>query len=225
VSHERKIYTVQKFENPERGNSLESNTVPWHLSEELLDFAYPWENKKPPFMEFKAIHDGEWLYCFFRVIDRNVKVFVSTNEKREVIYGDRVEIFFTADESLADYYCLEIDPHGRVYDYRASFYRDFDDKWSWPSDHMLVRSNFTEVGYDVMIAMSLKSLMDMGVLKKERILTGIFRGKCSEIDLTKDTMRWISWQRPESTLPDFHIPSSFGEFHLEQNIQKSEMFS
>jgi hypothetical protein len=33
--------------------------------------------------------------------------------------------------------------------------------------------------------------------------------------LTKDTMRWISWQRPQSSVPDFHIPSSFGEFHLE----------
>ena len=50
-------------------------------------------------------------------------------DKADVVFEDRVEMFFSRDPRMADYYCLEIDSRGRVYDYRASYYRKFDPTW------------------------------------------------------------------------------------------------
>ena len=47
-----------------------------------------------------------------------------------MIFEDRGEIFFSRDDQMKEYYCLEIDPRGRTYDYRGLCYRNFDPTWS-----------------------------------------------------------------------------------------------
>jgi len=40
--------------------------------------------------------------------------------------NDRVELFFAKQAALNDYWCIEIDPSGRVHDYHAKHCRKFD---------------------------------------------------------------------------------------------------
>jgi hypothetical protein len=207
-----KRYQVRQFPAADSQGAKDALLVPWHLSENLDDFSYPWERRTFPQMEFRAMHNQSWLHCNFRATDQDIKVYRAKDEKIEVLYGDRVEIFFARDPSLNEYYCLEIDPYGRVYDYKASFYRKFDDLWAWPPGEIVVSADYSDNGYNVTLSLSMQSLKDFGLIKDRKMLAGIFRGDCSEIDLQNENMRWISWVKPDSSHPDFHIPSAFGEF-------------
>lgn len=131
------------------------------------------------------------------------------------MHGDRVEMFLTADEKLDTYYCLEIDPTGRVFDYAASFYRKFRESWQWPDNQLHVKSHRSEVGYSILYSISLRSLIELKLLKNNELRVGLYRGRCMEIDLENEKMQWASWVKPDSEEPDFHIPSSFGVFRLE----------
>lgn len=207
----RHIYQVNKLSGQFAGNL---NTVPWEFAEKLTEFNYPWEEVESPLLEFRALHDGDWLYCFYNVFDPESSVKSVTNHKNEVLDGDRVEIFLAPDRSLSNYYCLEIDKLGRVYDYKASFYRKFDDKWSWPANHLAVQTKTNATGYQVMFIMSIQSLRDLKLVHGAEMIVGLFRGKCSDTRAAMNSMRWISWSKPESEKPDFHIPSAFGAFLL-----------
>ena len=43
-----------------------------------------------------------------------------------------MEVFFARDAALSRYFCVELDPLGRVHDYAASLYRKFDSSWNCP---------------------------------------------------------------------------------------------
>lgn len=186
----------------------------WNNAFRLSDFTLPWDDGPAPAMIFRALYDREWLYCLFNVQDSDVKVYVNKNEKAEVIYSDRVEMFFRQNEQLNLYYCLEIDPLARVYDYRAAFHRKFDPSWAWPSGHLVVQTERNQNNYAVSCAISMESLKHLGLLNDMQLQTGLFRGKCLELDLAKENMKWISWMKPDSVHPDFHIASAFGVLQL-----------
>ncbi len=187
----------------------------WEDAEALTDFSFPWENESPPFLSFKAVHTLDWLYCLFAVTDRKITVFVDKGDKREVVNSDRVELFMRRNEKLTPYYCLELDPFGRILDYKAEYYRRFDMKWSWPAHQIKVKAHQEQNGYSVEVALSKKSLNELGLLVNQRLEAGLFRGKCLEIREGEANIKWISWVTPDSKTPDFHIPSSFGAFVLE----------
>ena len=88
------------------------------------------------------------FYFRFDVESTRALTYVHDNNKMEVVDSDRVEIFFRRDEMLDPYYCLEMDPLGRVLDYKANFYRKFDYEWQWPGNNpLIIRSEYTESGY------------------------------------------------------------------------------
>jgi hypothetical protein len=186
----------------------------WSQVPMLTAFHYPWENDVPLGISFRALHDSLWLYCLFQVKSANVKLYQVQNEKAEILQSDRVEIFFRKDRSMSPYYCLEIDPLARVYDYEANYHRVFNPSWSWPEGHLRVLSNQHRDGYDVEIAISKSSLERLGLLTENQIAAGIYRAECIDINEGIATMKWISWISPTATSPDFHIPSSFGRLAL-----------
>jgi hypothetical protein len=187
----------------------------WKEAGELTDFIYPWENEEPPLTSFKALHNADWLYCLFRAEDDNINLFVDKNVKSEVGASDRVEIFFKIDDHLSPYYGLEMDPLARVMDYKAEYYRKFDQGWSWPAGELVIKTDLGKDGYTVELAFSKKSLNALGLLKAKRLLAGLYRGNCIALKGKEATLKWISWVKPDSTTPDFHIPSSFGILILE----------
>lgn len=187
----------------------------WSQANILTDFVYPWESVPPPATSFAALWDGHWLYLRYRVKDDSVIVPVKKNEKKEVGASDRVEIFLTPDSLLTPYYCLELDASARVLDYTANYYRKMNYSWQWPKGQLVVKSSRTADGYLVEVAISIGSLKQLGLLKHGRLQAGLFRAENKGFIDGKADLRWISWIRPASATPDFHIPSAFGVLVLE----------
>jgi len=187
------------------------------------DFSFPWEDKEIPQTQFRALYDDANLYFRFDVDDDNICTYVDKNDKMEVINSDRVEIFFRADEQLSPYYCLEMDARSRLLDYKADYYRKFDFKWNWPGRNSIKIQSFIEYDkYIVQGFISLESLKKLNLLKDNEIQAGLYRAYCMSLpeELNSSAnLRWISWMKPDSVKPDFHIPSSFGLLQLE-NIEE-----
>ena len=190
----------------------------WEEANINTDFYYPWDDAEAPKTIFRALYDDQYFYFRFDVEDENVLTFVDKNHKMEVVDSDRVEIFFRQNEALNSYYCLEMDAHGRVLDYKARYYRDFDFEWQWPgTSNLEVKALENANGYVVEGAIKLSSLEELGLLKNNVLQAGLYRGYCMSLpkgDKEAD-LRWISWIKPDSEQPDFHIPSSFGMLKLE----------
>ncbi|HEY5748784.1 MAG TPA: carbohydrate-binding family 9-like protein [Chryseolinea sp.] len=211
-----KTYIVRRLGHYTPDEATTYDSASWEHAYALDDFVFPWEPGQPrAAITFRALHDDDALYWQFRVQDSDIKTYVNTNEKSEVLFSDRVEIFLSTNPTLSTYYCLEIDSLARVYDYRASHYRKFDIHWQWPSGQLWAGARRDEGGYVVTGRIGLQSLTDLGLLTNGILRGGLYRGKCMEINLEKEAMQWISWVRPASATPDFHIPSSFGIFQLE----------
>ncbi len=185
----------------------------WTGAEALSSFVYPWDAETVPTTIFRSLHDKRHFYFRFDVIDCDIVVERGTADKMAVLNSDRVEIFFRSNEKMQPYYGLEMDPLGRVLDYKAEFYRKFDYKWRWKG--ITVRSAFTLNGYRVWGCITLNSLRSLNLISDNRLQAGLFRGKCISHTPAEVSFKWISWIRPHSEQPDFHIPSAFGELILE----------
>ncbi len=186
----------------------------WKLAVAESRLAFPWEKTPAPATVFRAVRDEESLCFSFDVHDDTPVVEKVSPSKMTVEKGDRVEMFFAPDDTLSKYYCIEIDPLGRVLDYAVSYHRNFDYSWSFPKGLEVV-SVRTPSGYAVEGRIPLAALESLGMPSlrkggsmKIAILRADFRrgpdGKVEE--------HWISWVDPQVELPDFHVPSAFGEF-------------
>lgn len=183
----------------------------WEKASLLTDFIYPWNEGRPPAMSFQAVHDKDWLYGVFRVHDpKKILVYSDQDTKRESLLSDRVEIFFRQDAKMDPYYGLEMDANGRVYDFQTSFPKKSNPAWFWPAGHLKIASVYTSDGYTLEFAVSKKSLKLLGLIHKNKIEAGLYRGECISIVDKKAEFKWISWIRPDTETPQFHTPTSFG---------------
>ena len=215
LAYKTKTYSVENIKDEEVVVTGSGDSKLWKKAKSITDFTYPWENKRSTTTSFKALHNKEWFYCLYEVQDSDIKVYVKDNNKLEVINSDRVEIFFRRDEKLTPYYCLELDPNGRVLDYEAEHHRKFNPAWSWPTGQLKVKASRTSDGYIVEVAIRKESLLKLGLLKDNRIEAGIFRAECVSLVGDQANMSWISWLTPTSETPDFHIASAFGTLMFE----------
>jgi hypothetical protein len=198
-------------------NHFPLDETDWCHVSGIKDFLLPWQTGSTPITEFKAVYNTKWLSLNFDLTSPTIHVFKALNDKIEVAFSDRVEIFFKTDENLRNYYCLEIDPMGRVLDYQAFFYRKFNYSWSWPANHFWVDTKLTSMGYKVNARISLESLSALDILKDGTIKAGIFRADCQEpaTSIEKEPeMKWTSWINPKTKNPDFHVPNAFGVLKL-----------
>lgn len=179
---------------------------------ELSDFRFPWRNQPVPITRFRAVWNDLYLAFRFQVEDDDLVLPDASDEGEGALASDRVELFFSPSVDLLPfYYGAEMDPRGRVYDYRASFHRQFDPDWSFRTLHF--SGSITEEGYEVSGRMELVELRDLGCLRKGEMRTGVFRAEFSH-GIDGIEQNWISWVSPQSATPDFHIPSSFGRFRF-----------
>jgi hypothetical protein len=214
-SVQAQTYVVKKIPNNVMQITGKGENKAWNKANVLTDFSFPWEMEKAPATSFSALWDGEWLYCLYHVQDDSVITLVNKNDKIEVGASDRVEIFMARDSAMTPYYCLEMDATGRVLDYRASYYRKMDYTWQWPHKQFIIKTATSNNGYIVEIAISIQSLKDLGLLQNNHLLAGLFRAEGKSIRNGKADLRWISWIKPNSVNPDFHIYSAFGTLVLE----------
>ena len=211
LSHvkKEKVYIAKKQPHP-----VGVEGPDWSVAQRLDDFTYPWKNMVPSQTIFKASWDDHKFYFRFEVEDDNILTYHDTDHKEEVVYSDRVEIFFKKDDRMSPYFCLEMDAAGRVLDYEAHFYRKVNFSWKWPDNGLSVTATKSAKGYVVEGSIDLASLKALGMLNGNRMLAGLFRGECVGLNGKKAELQWISWVDPETTKPDFHVPSAFGIIEL-----------
>ncbi len=212
-----KVYRVNKINDQEMVLSGKGDHPAWSKANKLTDFSYPWNEGSPPPMAFYGLHDEHWFYGLYVVQDpKKILLYTDKNTKHDVLKSDRVEIFMRKNDKMDPYYGMEMDPLGRNYDYIARHYRNSDNTWTWPSGDIQLKTNSTAEGYTLEFALSKKSLKKFGLLKRNKIQAGLYRGECIGLTDDKADFKWISWVKPDSKTPDFHIPSSFGLLELER---------
>jgi hypothetical protein len=207
------IYQVHTIKKSFFSRKKMNNDSFWQKGKALTSFILPWDKDNPPSTIFRALHDTKNFFFRFDVIDTDIHVNKETNDKMAVLSSDRVEIFFRSDRGMKLYYGLEMDPSGRVMDYKAEYYRKFDYNWKW--EGITIRSKYTLNGYRVWGSIPLVSLRNMKLLSDNKIQAGLFRGRCINASPDEPVFKWISWVKPDSETPDFHIPSAFGELKLQ----------
>jgi Carbohydrate family 9 binding domain-like len=188
----------------------------WSRAELLTDFSFPWEATPPSPTAFRALlHEG-CLRFRFECVDQDLILAEGQTEKERVLGSDRVEIFFATSLELSSYFCLEMDPRGLVYQYRARHYRQFDDAPWAPA--LELRAALDAPRYAVEGSLPLACLRDLGVLAPggRELLAGVYRADFSRRSPTVVHFGWMSWVSPASERPDFHLPSSFGTWLLDE---------
>lgn len=186
----------------------------WKSAARESGFSFPWKQAPAPSTIFRGFYTGEYIFFFFDVSDPDLVVSPGLTE-HAVAEGDRVELFFSAGLDMGEYFCLEIDSSGRVLDYRASFYRKFDN--GWDLEGLRAAGRVAPGGYAVEAAVPTAWFRDAGISSLGQysvINAGIYRGEFSHTATDDISESWISWQDPGTEDPDFHIPSSLGLFTL-----------
>ena len=175
----------------------------WASIDSIVGFLSPWSSAGKDQTIFKSFcSDSDFYFCF-KVNDETLTTNGFTEEST-VEQEDRVELFFSATSELNQYYCIEVDPLGRVLDYSAQYYRRFDDSWDFRQIN--ISTHYTYQGYIVEGSISLSKLAKLGL--KESFFLGIFRADFRSN--RADDVIWYSWIEPKSQIPDFHIPTAFG---------------
>ena len=209
-----KVYEVQHvtadFEITGRGDH-----ATWDKSGLLTDFTLPWNQELAQPTSFRALWSDQYYYFLYHVVDLDIVAPSEARDEVNVLPSDRIEIFFKVNDAMDPYYCLEMDSKGRVLDYEGRFYRNSNFEWDWPAEEIDVKAQLTPDGYSVEGKISLKSLRELGIINPDESLSaGLFRGDYFHVNAGKTSVRWISWVIPDSSKPDFHIPSAFGKLAL-----------
>jgi len=187
----------------------------WDGAEAIRSFSFPWSSRPAPVTEFRAWADADHLYFGFTAEDDDLVVETRFDGESTLDREDRVEIFFARDEALARYYCIEIDPLGRVHDYAAQHYRQFDSAWNCPG--LRAAGARSPRGYTVEAAVpfaTLSDLMGRATGPGAALRVGLFRAEFRRSALGDAPDNWISWVRPATSEPDFHVPSAFREWRI-----------
>lgn len=183
--------------------------ISWDEITTLSDFSCRLEMEKLPATIFNAYYDQNHMHFRFVASGPKPLVFVEKNDKMEVIRSERVEIFFRSDEKMQPYYCLEIDPLGRVLDYKAKLHREFDRNWQWP-EPLNIQTIIKAENYTVQGKISLSVLNKLDLIHNNQIQVGLFRAHCVQLEEKKASIKWINWVDPDIEALDFHVPSAFG---------------
>jgi hypothetical protein len=178
----------------------------WMNIKPFRAFVNPWNSEVQPSTTLKLLRDNKFLYFYFDAKDNEVVVKNPFEQERDVELEDRVELFFSKDSTMQQYYCFEIDALGRTLSYGARHYRQMDFDWNVPEEYQ-VRTTSYEGGYRVEGAIPwdfIASLTD-----KKSIYMGAYR---AEFSMKNDSIveNWLTWVNPNTPSPDFHVPTSLG---------------
>jgi hypothetical protein len=205
----------------------------WAQAPPEKDFVFPWKAVPAPATEFRAVCDANALYFHYRVHDDDIVLAEPFTEELDAVLEDRVEFSLAPDDKLSDYFWFEVDSRGRVFDYRAAFYRRITPEWQL--EGLAVKAQTLEGGYQVEGRIPLSSIEKFGIslVPGKRVRLGLFRAefshdrsgrKVSPLESIHNLGRhlagpppieeWISWVDPATTEPDFHVPAAFGWLEL-----------
>lgn len=182
----------------------------WQRADTITAFINPWNNAVSPYTSLQMLQDEEYLYFQFIANDTDLVVLDQLTNERDIEKEDRVELFFSKDDQMKEYYCFEIDPKGRTLSYKASHYRQFDFDWEVPGRYS-VAARITPNGYTVEGAIPLSFLKPLSA--NGMIYFGAYRAAFS---IQNDVLveNWLTWIDPNVAEPDFHVPSSLTSLYF-----------
>ena len=180
----------------------------------MKDFTFPWKRGRAPRTEFRAVWNEQALGFHFDVDDEEIILDESEDPNEAVLGSDRVEIFLATKADLkGPYYGAEMDPRGNVYDYKAKYHREIDDKWSF--GNLKFRCEIREDGYTVKGRFAMDELNNLDLVKGKQIIAGVYRAEFGHNKKGDLIQNWISWVNPQKDEQDFHVPESFGTWKLD----------
>ena len=202
----------------------------WGQAVREQKFPFPWKQAPAPATEFRALCDETHLYFMFRVHDEDIVALDRLRDEEDAVFEDRIELYLGRDEEMKDYFCLEVDSRGRIFDYRASYPRQFDPQWNLQG--MEAKATALPQGYELEAKIPTSAFPALGfpaLRPGARIRCGLYRAEFShdrsgrkvEPAASVHTMgrtiegpppieEWLSWVDPKTAEPDFHVPSSMG---------------
>ncbi|USR66035.1 carbohydrate-binding family 9-like protein [Providencia stuartii] len=204
-----KEYQINHTDQLKSLNDAQNEAV-WQQAEVLTDFIYPWEKETPPKTDFRALWSDDALYFRFIADDKDIQLGDNADKDQAVLDSDRVELFFATSPELKPYYTAEMDPKGRTFDAKANYYREVDPSWNWET--LQTVGKMTPNGYVLTGKIDLDEFTRLNLWQdkdKQTLMCAILRGEFSAGE-EKQVRKWISWIKPDSVKPDFHIPSAFG---------------
>ena len=169
-----------------------TGTPHWEEIPPLLLAAAPWYSDAVPETWFRACYDADYLHLQYTALGSPPIVWIVDNLREEVLLSERVEVFLRSNENMNPYYGLEIDPLGRVFDYRSRYYRQMDPNWRWP-DSIPLHTNQQAECYTVQLALKLDTLHQLDLLHNNDLQAGIFRGHCTVHTSKGASFQWISF--------------------------------
>ncbi len=185
------------------------NTEPeWGNASRLSTFSNPWNAAVNPATGVTFLQDSRYLYFYFEADDTDLVIESAITDECNVAKEDRVELFFSKDREMNEYYCFEMDPANRVLSYRGQYYREFQFDWEPPSGFMTA-ARLRPGDYSV------KGAIPLGFLDALRnedgsVYFGAYRAEFSKKEDGSTVENWLTWVDPETASPDFHVPQSLG---------------
>jgi hypothetical protein len=182
----------------------------WLDAVAITSFTNPWDKDVNPYTSLRMLKDDEHLYFYYEVADEEVILDPTFSKEDDVGKEDRVELFFSKDKDMQEYYCFEMDPKGRTLAYVAKHYRKVDFNWDAPEGFKIATREFSG-GYAV------EGLIPLGFLnplvKDGAVYMGAYRAEFSKKE-GGTLENWLTWVDPKTPKPDFHVPSSLGKLML-----------
>jgi hypothetical protein len=190
---------------------------PLYATPPLLDrFVVAGEpHRTPPATRAWLFWQPERLIFAFDCDDADVVAAPPSDNKKDVDFHDRGEVFLWSGRRDEPYYCLEIGARGALHDFRAHFYRRFDDTWSLAG--LEFATALTPRGYSIAGAIPRAALARMGFRLEPgaRWRIGLFRAEFSSRGHTgcpadAGPPTWLTWVDAQTPQPDFHVAAAFG---------------
>ena len=166
----------------------------------------PWD-KLTDATQVSVCSNGKTLDFHFQVPDSTLTL-TSGDTERSVDNSDRIEIFLSCDPQMACYYGFEVDPSGKVMDYKNAYYRQFNFDWNGrvaTAGNVFPAGYLSPAGYRVDTSFGLDYLRELGVLQPDgTLLMGLFRADA----LPSGDIQWYTLLDPRTPEPDFHLPAT-----------------
>jgi hypothetical protein len=201
-------YSVTEVKNARMAIDGQKNEPAWQNAEVIRSFTNPWDSKVCPATSLSMLQDSQNLYFFYEVKDDDIVLVSDFTNEENVTKEDRVELFFSKDKDMKEYYCFEIDAKARILAYSCSYYRNYNYAWEPPSE-LISAAVIGNKAYSVEGAIPLAFLKNL-LQTDGFIYFGAYRGEFSK---QGDSIleNWLTWIDPKTEKPDFHVPSSLGK--------------
>lgn len=186
--------------SPDLQGLLDSHV--WDVLTPVKVFHAPW-NGLDDETEFRCMVTDSLFIFRFDVKDSTVTLNGDFRNENDVEPEDRAEIFFSHPGELDTYIGAEMDPAGRVLDYKCTFYRNFDYDWNFST--LTYCHEILPDGYSIAGSVTLDELSEFGVDFDGGFLMGVFRA-----DFRPDgEVNWYSLKLTDDKKADFHQPNVF----------------